>query len=374
MYRIRLIAALGAALATFLVPAVVSTTAPARAAGSRDHAGWQDRLNDIVGAGAIGVVAEVRDEHGAWRGSGGFAELGKTRPVPTPARIRIGSITKTFVAAVTLQLVAEGRVRLDDSVETWLPGAVPDGERITIRHLLAHTSGLPDYLRTFPMHSPTALLHALRRTWSPWELVERSNGQPSPLEPGENAEYSNTNYIVLGLVIQEVTDRPYGVEVEQRIIRPLRLNHTSLPGTFPRVRGPHLHGYLPVEENGEVRALDVTRRNPSAMWAAGEMISTPADLNRFYAALLDGRLLPEHLLAEMKEPVDGWDFGLGLRQRKPDGCDVTAYGHDGDALGFETWTFVTNDSSRQVTISITPWGGADLEDAVLAMVDEVLCP
>ena len=133
------------ALAVAAAPA--ATAAPVQP----DRAGLQERLDDVVAAGAVGALAEVRDEHGVWRGTSGVAELGTTRAVPVHGRFRVGSITKTFVATVVLQLVDEGRLRLDDTVEKWLPGVVPDGDRITVRQLLNHTSGLYDYLHTLPL-------------------------------------------------------------------------------------------------------------------------------------------------------------------------------------------------------------------------------
>ena len=234
------------ALAVIAAPAA-ATAAPEEA----DRAGLQRRLDDVVAAGAVGALAEVRDEHGVWRGTSGVAELGTTRAVPVRGRFRVGSITKTFVATVVLQLVDEGRLRLDDPVETWLPGVVPDGHRITVRHLLNHTSGLYD-VRAHAADAAGARSSSTtgggpgpRPSW-----FARAVANPPTFEPpGSAYAYSSTGYLLLGQIVEEVTGRSYGKEIEHRIIRPLRLHGTSLPGTSPRIRGPHPHGYVPTGES-----------------------------------------------------------------------------------------------------------------------------
>jgi D-alanyl-D-alanine carboxypeptidase len=368
----RALVAATAALGVMAAPAG-ATGAPREA----DRAGLQTRLDEAVATGAVGALAEVRDKHGVWRGASGVAELDKKRPVPVLGRFRAGSITKTFVATVVLQLVGEGRLRLDDTVEAWLPGVVPEGHRITVRHLLNHTSGLYDYLRTLPMPPTRGFLDNRWRTWAAAELVQRAVTNPPVFEPpGSAYAYSNTNYILLGQIIEEVSGRSYSEEIERRIIRPLRLRGTSLPGTSPRIREPRPHGYVPTRENGEMRLLDYTEMNPSVMGASGEMISTTKDLNRFFATLLGGRLLPDHLLDEMKAPgIRGGAYGLGLRVRTTP-CGARAYGNDGDALAYQAWSFSTEDRRRQVTMTLTPEFNGDpddLDDAVDAFLNEALC-
>jgi D-alanyl-D-alanine carboxypeptidase len=361
--------ALVAATATVaLVAAGTGAAAPAEAG----HAGLQGRLDDVVAAGAVGALVEVRDERGVWRGRSGVAALGTTRPVPVDGRFRAGSITKTFLATVVLQLVGEGRLRLDDPVEAWLPGVVPDGRRITVRHLLNHASGLADVRLTLPMPPQPEFLDNRWRTWTAAELVRRAVADPPAFQPpGSAYAYSNTGYLVLGRIVEEVTGRSYGEEIERRVIRPLRLRGTSLPGTSPRIPGPHPHGYVPIRQRGLV---DYTRMNPSVFGAAGELISTTADLNRFFAALLGGRLLPGHLLDEMRTPgiEGGKRYGLGLAWRDTS-CGIRLYGNDGDALAYQSWSFSTMDGRRQVTVALTPDFRADLDDAVDAFLDAAVC-
>jgi len=360
--------------ATTALAVIAAPTAATAAPEEADHVGLQRRLDDVVAAGAVGALADVRDEHGVWRGTSGVAELGKTRAVPVRGRFRAGSITKTFVATVALQLVGEGRLRLDDTVEAWLPGVVPDGHRITVRHLLNHTSGLYDYLRTLPMPPGQEFLDNRWRTWTTAELVQRAVANPPTFEPpGSAYAYSNTNYLLLGQIVEEVTGRSYGEEMERRVIRPLRLRGTSVPGTSPRIRGPHPHGYVPTLQDGEMHLLDYTEMNPSVMGASGEMISTTRDLNRFFAALLGGRLLPGHLLDEMRTPgVEGGMYGLGLAWRGTS-CGVRVYGHDGDALAYQSWSFSTEDRRHQVTVALTPDFRGDPDDAVDAFLNKALC-
>ncbi len=361
---------------TALSVIAASAAAPAAATAvpeDADRAGLQRRLDDVVAAGAVGALAEVRDEHGVWRGTSGVAELGTTRAVPVRGRFRAGSITKTFVATVALQLVAEDRLRLNDTVEAWLPGVVPAGDRITVRHLLNHTSGLYDYLYTLPMPPEQEFFDNRWRTWTAPEQIQRALAHPPTFEPpGSAFEYSNTNYLLLGEIIEQVTGRSYGREIERRLIRPLRLHGTSVPGTSPRLPGPHPHGYVPKDD--ELHLLDYTEMNPSVMGAGGGMISTTQDLNRFFAALLGGRLLPDHLLDEMEtQGVEGGRmYGLGLAWRDTS-CGVRVYGNDGDALAYLSWSFSTEDRRRQVTVALTPDFRGEPDDAVDALLDKAIC-
>jgi D-alanyl-D-alanine carboxypeptidase len=351
--------------------------APAATATATDRPGLQDRLDDVVAAGSVGALAVVRDGHREWRGNSGVAELDTTRRVPVHGRFRVGSITKTFVATVVLQLVDERRLRLDDPVERWLPGVVPDGDHITVRNLLNHTSGLYDFRLTIPLPPSQEFLDNRWRTWTAAEQVERAVAHPPTFEPpGSAFGYSNTNYLVLGEIIQKVTGRSYGKEVGRRIIRPLHLHRTSVPGSSPWIRGPHPHGYAPVEDDAGIRLVDLTEMNPTLFGAAGEVISTARDLQRFFAALLDGRLLPDRLLEEMKTPgVPSKDYGLGLAWRDTS-CGVRVYGNDGDALAYQSWSFSTENAQRQVIVALTPDFSGDPDDtdnAVDAFLDEAFC-
>ncbi|WP_350279330.1 serine hydrolase domain-containing protein [Kribbella sp. HUAS MG21] len=345
-------------------------TAAALAVGPSVVASPKHLQEGLDGVAAIGALAEVRDGGRVWRGSSGVAELGSSRKVPVAGRFRIGSVTKTFVATVVLRLVAERRLGLDDSVERWLPGVVPNGENITVRQLLNHTSGLYDFKDTLPM-PPSPEFYALRyRTWTAPEQIERALAHPPVFEePGSRYDYSNTNYLLVGEIIQKVTGRTYAEEIERRLIRPLHLHGTTLPGTSPYIKGPHPHGYLP-KDGGMV---DYTELNPTLFGAGGDMISTTRDLNRFFAALLGGRLLPAELLAEMKTPgTANGRYGLGLSWHDTT-CKVRVYGNDGDALAYQAYSFATEDTRRQATVAVTPRLPVNPDDSVEAFLDRAFC-
>jgi D-alanyl-D-alanine carboxypeptidase len=357
-------------MAVIAAPAITATAAPAK-----DRAVLQQQLDDVVAAGAVGALVEVRDERGVWRGTSGVAVRGTTRAVPARGQFRAGSITKTFLATVVLQLVDEGRLRLDDPVEKWLPEVVPNGENITVRQLLNHTSGLYDFLNTIQRPPAQEFLDNRWRTWTATEQIEQALAHPPTSDtPGEVYKYSNTGYLLLGQIVEKVTGNPYGDEIERRVIRPLHLTGTELPGTSPWIRRAHPHGYLPIEYGEGTRLIDFTEMNPSLMGAGGELISTTSDLNRYFDALLDGDLLPPHLLAEMKTPgvPDSRKYGLGLAWIDTT-CGVRVYGNDGDALAYQAWSYTTEDRRRQVTIAITPDFTADLDDVVESFVDKAIC-
>jgi D-alanyl-D-alanine carboxypeptidase len=390
-YRNRLFLAATAAagaLATVTASTAAATTdAPAAAPASlpsvpsvpsapASDAGLQQALDAVVAAGAVGALAEVRDGRGTWRGTSGVSRFGTAAAVPAQGRFRAGSVTKTFLATVVLQLVSERRLGLDDRLAELLPrtaGVVPGAERITVRQLLTHTSGLGDHLGDLPLRPPSAFLGIRWKTWDPWEMVTMAAAHP--VTPPGRYRYSNAGYLLLGMVVERVTGHSYGSEVRRRVIDRLDLHGTRMPGTDPLIHGPHPHGYLPLEEDGAVRPVDLSVMNPSVFGAAGEIVSTTHDLNRFFAALLDGTLVRRDLLDLMETPPPGSTYGLGLRQRTLD-CGVTAYGNDGDALVYLTYSFTTADRRRQVTVSLTPWGPDrnSTDDAVDSLIERALCP
>lgn len=366
--RLLLRAGAGAALALTAGAAAPAVASAAPAAHPRRKA-LQDALDAVTASGASAVLAELRDEAGVWRGTSGVAELGTRRPVPVNGQFRVGSVTKTFVAAVVLQLAHERRLGLDDPVERWLPGLLPDGRRITLRHLLQHTSGIYNYTDDL-FTSVERMLRDRWRTYRARDLVAMATERPPLFEPGEDWSYSNTNYLVLGLVIERVTRRPYGAEVARRVLGPLGLRHTTVPGVDPLIHGPHAHGYLPVEHNGRIHPVDITAYNPSVAGAAGEIISTTAELNRFYRALFTGGLLPPALLDEMTDrPTGPMGYALGVF-RVPLPCGRVLWGHTGGFPGYSTYAFTTDDGRAQMTISVNPYPEADpaepLDNLVLA--------
>ncbi len=290
-----------------------------------------------------------RDPEGAWRGASGVAELGTHSPVDSEGSFRIGSVTKTFTASVVLQLIGEGVLSLDDKLDRWLPGMVPGGDGITLLHLLNHTSGLYDYTNDLPDAGGTVRDRFMHR--DPLRAVSTATRHDPLFEPGASWSYSNTNYILLGLVIEVASGQSYATEVDRCILGPLDLQQTFVPGDDVTLPEPHAHGYLPVD--GEL--IDISDFNASQAWSAGAIVSTAADLNRFYAALLTGELLrPPELQALQATVPTGAAFhtgGLGIsRLSLP---NMVLWGHSGGMPGYRTWSYHSADASHQVTISLS---------------------
>ncbi|MGQ7750843.1 serine hydrolase domain-containing protein [Streptomyces sp. WC2508] len=363
-------------LAALTQPASASAaSASAASTGQTDPV--QRALNALVhDDGMPAALASVKNHDGRTRTrtyTAGVGDLATHAPVPVDGQVRIGSNTKTFVAVVVLQLVGEGKIALDADIDTYLPGLVRgkgiDGRRITVRQLLQQTSGLPNY---------TNYLGDDVRYYTPRELLATALRHPADFDPGEKWAYSNTNYIVAGLIVQKITGRPLAKEIDRRIIKRVGLRHTYFPAPGDAsIREPHPHGYYRESADGPLR--DITEIDPSWGWAAGQLISTGSDLNRFFGALLAGRLLPPAQLARMRSTVPaeatfgpGARYGLGLVSR-PLPCGGLSWGHGGSFPGYETRSGATDDgraASVAVTMQLTDEASRrNLERAV----DTALC-
>jgi D-alanyl-D-alanine carboxypeptidase len=299
----------------------------------------------------LGLQAEVRDGAATWQGASGVAEVANGRPVRPGYRHRVGSVTKTFVAATVLQLAGEGRIELDRPVGQYLPDVVPGdvGARVTVRMLLNHTSGIGDFFYGL-FTEPDEVERRRYVTVSPRRIVETGLAAPRTGEPGARFAYSNTNYAIAGLLLERVTGHPAAFEVSRRIIWPLGLWQTYFPGINPHIFGPHAHGY--VVWSGPTDLRDFTEYNMSWAWMLGDLISTPADLDRFYRALLTGKVLRPAQLAQMKTTVPeggGLAYGLGLESLQLP-CGVF-WGHTGRVFGYQTYTFHSEDGARQTTLA-----------------------
>ncbi|MGP4029837.1 serine hydrolase domain-containing protein [Actinomadura sp. 3N407] len=358
----------------------VAGPAEGAAGGPRDRE-LREALEDIVAAGAVSAQAEVVEGGRPWRAAAGVADVRTERPAPVGGLARVGSVSKTFTAVVALQLVAEGRLRLDDAVERFVPGLVPGGEDITVRQLLTHTSGLFDYAedqQAVPLSGQQFLDRTRFRTFTPRELVGIAVGHEPYFPPGQGFRYSNTGYVLIGLIIEKVTGRWYGEEIEHRIIAPLGLRDTSVPFTRPFLPGRHARGYMRLTRDGAAELVDVTEMNPSWASAAGAVISTPADLDRFFAALLGGRLLRPAELEVMRTAAatdpQGVAYGMGLWSQ-PRSCGVRIWGHGGRIPGYKTTSVHSGDGTRQFTVSYVPSSANGAPEALAsqAMIDEVFC-
>jgi len=324
------------------------------AAPQRLHPGELRRLLDeLVAAGAPGTAALVRQDHRVTQAARGLADLRSGRRMRPGLNYRAGSLTKPFVATVVLQLVAQGKLSLSDTVERWLPGILPYGDQVSIRQLLNHTSGIPDNALE-PLLQLYLTPDGRSRAWTPRELVALIADQPLEFPPGTAFAYSNTDYVLAGMIVQAATGRTLGQELIRRIIRPLRLGDTFFPVNRPDIPGPNPRGYSLFLEDETSPLLDFTVYNPSLAWGAGNLISDLRDLTRFLRALLGGRLLPPRLLAEMTTPVDtpqpGLGYGLGLVViETPAGRLI---GHDGAIPGFLNNVWSTPDGRRQFGVMI----------------------
>ncbi|MFH0518152.1 serine hydrolase domain-containing protein [Streptomyces sp. M41] len=359
--------ALVAATAVALSVALAAPALAAAPAGA-GHDATRKAMAAAVEAGAPGVTATAKDRHGTWSATAGVGDLKSGKPRSADDRYRVGSITKTFVATVLLQLEAEGELSLDDTVEDWLPGVVEgnghDGGRITLRQLLNHTSGIYNYTadadfgRTYFLKD--GFFEHRYDTKKPAELVALAMTHKPDFEPGTSWNYSNTNYIVAGMVIEKATGRSYGTEIRERIIEPLHLTATSVPGTRVTVPRPSSRAYSKLAETAEGPTYDVTRINPSIAWSAGEMISDSKDLNRFYTALLRGRLLPREQLNEMTTTVplnETSGYGLGLMKTELS-CGTTVWGHGGGIHGSISEALTTKDGRHSLAFNLNgDWAG-----------------
>lgn len=381
--------------ALVLAAAPVSGARPhpsALGTGTRCEAGQGLRreLRELVGeqriAGAAVLVTEGREVTGGgrdgsegacarWSATAGTADLGTGRPMNTTDRFRVGSVTKTFTATVVLQLAAERRLSLDAPVDRYLPGLIRsggyDGRHITVRQLLQHTSGLPDYLEAPEWQYPERQRH---RRFEPDQLVARALELPPP---DAAWHYANTNYLVAGMIIHAVTGHTPEDEITRRILRPLGLHDTYWPGNGTRIQGPHSRSYF--TDYG--RRVDGTEWNMTFAGVGGALVSTLADLGRFATALVGGRLLPPVQLAAMRQTVTadpdrlwpGARYGLGLVST-PLRCGGHWWGHAGTVPGGHRAFTAVGPGGRTVAVALTEVPATlEAQQAFLDVVQTAFC-
>jgi D-alanyl-D-alanine carboxypeptidase len=331
--------------------------APAANAGQGTDVVQRNLESLVRDDGYPAALASVRDRRGHIRNyTAGLGDLTTKEPVPVDGYVRIGSNTKTFTSVVVLQLVGEGKVNLDAPIETYLPGLIRgdgiDGHNITVRQLLQHTTGLPNYTDVFA----NGYLPYQHNYVEPRQMLDLALAQKAHFAPGTKFEYSNTNYVIAGLLIEKVTGRPLVEEITNRVINKLGLRHTYFPNVGDQtIREPHPEGYY--RDDPSKPLTDVTVQDPSFGWAAGQMISTPSDLNRFFGAILAGKILQPAQLKEMRTTVDASALGTGVRYglglvSTPLSCGGLSWGHGGDIPGYSTTNAVTDDG-RATTIAVT---------------------
>jgi D-alanyl-D-alanine carboxypeptidase len=329
-----------------VVAALAVAVAPAAASSSAKRINLPRLARSLVKEGAPGAIVYVSTPTAARSGTAGYADVSTHVRMRASDRYRIASLTKTFVSVVILQLEAEGKLDIDDPVDKWLPGLVPNGSAITLHELLNHTSGLFDY--TEDPAFTAALLAAPLRTWTPRELLAYAFAHPALFAPGSNWHYSNTNYIILGLVAEAVAQWPLGELLQERIFTPLGLSSTSFPVAI-EIDDTFVHGYVSI--NGSP-LIDITAAlSPSSAWAAGGLVSNERDVATFYRALLTGKVLPGAQLREMKVPAENaGTYGLGIDSTYTQ-CGP-AFGHRGDFTAWRNEVLATANGKREAVVMV----------------------
>ncbi|MBT2542753.1 beta-lactamase family protein [Streptomyces sp. ISL-44] len=395
------VAALVACTGTVAAAPAPDRTGSTSPSSGFDPAELQSAMDGVHSAGIPGVYAEVRDAGLTWRGASGVADVGTGRPVRPDMRHRVGSVTKTFTAAAVMQQVEQGRIRLDAPIGGYLPQLVPGerGRKITVRMLLNHTSGIPDYIPyafpsiqgfpSLPDVSSKSLDDNRFRQFRPAELIELGLAAPPAGEPGApTGVYSNTNYLLLGQLLEQVTGTPAEEYITRNVIERAGLRHTGFPAG-PRIEGPHSRMYEALW--GVIDPpRDYSVYNASWTGTGAALVSTMEDLNRFYARLLDGGIVNRSSLTQMQRtlPVRALDgstvqYGLGLHRVEIRGCG-TFWGHDGSAWGAGTLSLTRADGKRQMSVAVNlqRWNGPDssgnpqphpIDGALSALYRQAMC-
>jgi D-alanyl-D-alanine carboxypeptidase len=352
---------LGVAAGPSALPAVASAPSAAVPTRSADPAlenALKAALSGLPTADATAALVRVGGREGVWQGSSGVHDLKSDRPADPSARFRAGSVTKVFTAAVALQLAAEGRLDLDRSARSYLPDLIPASYGdVTVRHLLNHTHGIP--APDFPWTTVEEWYQNRFQIHDPEEMVRSATSKRREFAPGERQHYLNIGYTIAGLLIERVTGDSYEHQVTRRILKPLGLRDTYLPGTNPRIIGRHNHGYQTMRlDDGTTALRDVSVWGTTDGWAAGDIISTTADLERFTKALFQGRVVRGPLLEEMFTLPRVTDFrsgdpaaySVGLSMKKLGGREV--WGKTGGRWGYNAAIASTRNGSRTLVYSV----------------------
>ncbi|KJK40403.1 peptidase [Streptomyces variegatus] len=347
----------GLAAGPSVLPAAASTPSASTAAPSPGPA-LEAAIAGLPRADATAALVRVGGKEGTWRGSSGVHDLKTGRPADPAARFRAGSVTKVFTAAVALQLAEEGRLDLDRSARSYLPELIPASYGgVTVRQLLNHTHGIP--APDFPGTTVEERYANRFQVHDPEDMVRSATSKKREFAPGERQHYLNIGYTVTGLLIERVTHDSYERQVARRVLGPLGLRNTYLPGSAPRIAGPHNHGYQTMRlDDGTTGLRDVSVWGATDGWAAGDIISTTADLERFTGALFRGRVVRGPLLEEMFTLPEVTDFGTGEPAAYSAGLSVKVlggrevWGKTGGRWGYNAAIASTRDGSRTLVYSV----------------------
>ncbi|GAB3191679.1 hypothetical protein GCM10027261_02260 [Geodermatophilus arenarius] len=343
-------------LVTAVALAGVPATAVADTAPARDTAALQAALTDLVQqpGGPPGAVVTLGRDGDLDVLPAGVADLATGRPPAAGDAVRVASVAKAFNAATVLALVSRGVLSLDEPVGTWRPDLPPAWQPVTLRQLLGHTSGIPDFSRSEAFAD--ALLSSLQDPPPPRELLSYAEDEPLLFAPGSEYRYSNSDNVVAGLVVEAVTGRPYAEVLAALVLRPAGLTATGLPAG-PDLPTPYLHGYDVSEQPPE----DVSTAIAAGWsWASGGVVSTPADLARFVGVHVRGDLTDPATRAEQStfrpgssEPPGPGENSAGLGVFRYDTRCGTVFGHTGNTAGYTQFAAATADGARTVTVSVT---------------------
>lgn len=310
------------------------------------------RVQEVV----PGVIVGVRGPDGTWTSGYGAADLVSGEPVAVDSYTRIASVTKSFVGTVILQLAEEGSLSLDDPIDDYVAD-VPNGTRITLRNLIAMTSGLGNYSNDEAW--ALAVLGDLEAEWTPQQLLDYSYAMPTSFAAGSNMEYSNANFILLGLVAEQVTGQAIGELIDERILAPLSLTRTSYPTDNvlpePRLTGYTLPAVVHPVGGASNKWLDATEWSPSSAGAAGAMISDVDDMLAWGRALATGQgLLTEDAQVARLQSFGSSDLAPGEFYGDAIVCQGGWIGHSGNMPGYNT--LVRYDPASETTIVVMATG------------------
>ncbi|MFJ4872429.1 serine hydrolase domain-containing protein [Streptomyces sp. NPDC088757] len=369
---------LGVAAGPALGPAVAAR--PVTAARQAQDTGLAKTMAAAIAglprADATAALVRVGGTEGSWRGSSGVHDLESGAPADPAARFRAGSVTKVFTAAVVLQLAAERRIDLDRPARAYLPDLVPASyARVTVRQLLNHTHGIP--AAGIPERTVEEAYAHRFDPYAPEELVRSATAKPREFRPGTRQHYLNIGYTIAGLIVERVTGDTYEHQVERRVLRPLGLRDTYVPGAAAEISGPYNHGYQTMRlDDGTTGLRDVSVWGTSDAWAAGDLVSTTADLERFTRALFAGRVVRGSLLEEMftlpkvtdLRTGDPAAFSAGLSVKRLGGREV--WGKTGGRWGYNAAISSTRDGSRTLVYGVnsTDAKGQDTNPTVLKLM------
>ncbi len=328
----------------------------------------QRNADELVATTAIPAVITLVEQDGERTVvAAGDADVSAHRRARTDDRFWVGSVTKTFVATLVMQLVAERKLGLADTVHRFLPRRLRAGKQIRIRHLLNHTSGIPDYMRLEPWSSavarnPRVVIPARR-------LVTSAARLPLGFTPGSRAEYSNTNYLVLAEILERVTRRSMARLLRERIFVPLDLAATSYDSGRRVLRGDQMHGY----DITGAEPRDVSLYGLGGPWADGAIVSNAHDLAVFLGALLRGKIVPPKLVAKMRTIVPGsHGEGMGL-YKLGSPCGRWFYGNAGGTPGYLTWVAGSADGRRLFVFAVNGVSPRGMEAIAGRYLDDLLC-